>query len=839
MADIPNSFSKNETLKGSMDFNYLKNKGLEYVQKLSGDIWTDYNLHDPGVTILEQLCFALTDLAYRTAYEVEDLLTKAQNEAKVAENNAFYSPRMIYSRHPVTTEDFRKIIIDRFEEVQNVWIIPLNRGFKEYREEGMSGISEIVIMPSLSFIKKIENTTTEEEQFKSRFKRDLDENRNLGEDFENITLLKSEKLHLAAEININENEKPEQVFAEILFSLEVFLYRPVAISSIGELIQNHVSLEEIFSGPRLKSGFIHDSELKDRETKIHIEDIQRIISKIKGVEKSSNINFGIFKEEMEIPDGKYLKLNLDGSEESVFKTFKLLVKGKKIEVEKVMVENFLFEFWSKNYRTRQEDEFQEEYFNKKLKGKYRDTIQYRSIQHQFPMLYGIGLQGISKSEPLERHSKIKQLKAYLLFFEQHLANHLAQLESLNELFSVKIPEKKITYFSQSLSSVIGIDDILEPIVDTDSNQYPSTKKYDYSFETSEEFFDRKNRLLDHLLARFGENIDELPLLTSRKLNIISENDEYQKKLLKMKSDFLNNLANLNYFQNRGQYFHKEKKEAHLSGLEGIILAKTGIEKRGDQFLPERFYLIDHILLRSFLEESLLGFFILDQHNRKIFISEWVTSEKERIKLLEDFYKYSLEKKNYQIIDGILSVHGGQGELLATYLPEQDHKTITEKEREEIFESNRELAKLMKGDDEELGRLGWKEIEMIRLEGTLNKKEYSQRRVILNRKLENETEFSEDFFDQKVSIVLPDWPVRFQNDGFRKYLKDLIEERVPVHIQATVYWLDLKRFEEFEEEYKNWVKSMAIEANQNSIELKKKSLKLANIIISWERREEDD
>ena len=155
MADIPNSFSKNETLKGSMDFNYLKNKGLEYVQKLSGDIWTDYNLHDPGVTILLQLCFALTDLAYRSAYEVEDLLTKEQNVPLVAENNAFYSPANIFSRHPVTTEDFRKIIIDSNEEVQNVWIKPLNRSFKEKREEGMSGISEIVIMPSLSFLKKI------------------------------------------------------------------------------------------------------------------------------------------------------------------------------------------------------------------------------------------------------------------------------------------------------------------------------------------------------------------------------------------------------------------------------------------------------------------------------------------------------------------------------------------------------------------------------------------------------------------------------------------------------------------------------------------------------------
>ena len=49
-----------------LDFNGLKRKGLKLLQKLSGKAWTDYNLHDPGVTILEVLCYALTDLVYRT-----------------------------------------------------------------------------------------------------------------------------------------------------------------------------------------------------------------------------------------------------------------------------------------------------------------------------------------------------------------------------------------------------------------------------------------------------------------------------------------------------------------------------------------------------------------------------------------------------------------------------------------------------------------------------------------------------------------------------------------------------------------------------------------------------
>ena len=39
----------------------LKNM-LEVVQRLSGNVWTDYNPHDPGVTLGEAANYALTEL---------------------------------------------------------------------------------------------------------------------------------------------------------------------------------------------------------------------------------------------------------------------------------------------------------------------------------------------------------------------------------------------------------------------------------------------------------------------------------------------------------------------------------------------------------------------------------------------------------------------------------------------------------------------------------------------------------------------------------------------------------------------------------------------------------
>ena len=62
----------------SMDFAALREAGVNHIQDLAGKIWTDYNLHDPGITTLEILCYAITDLGYRTNLPVKDLMTSQE-----------------------------------------------------------------------------------------------------------------------------------------------------------------------------------------------------------------------------------------------------------------------------------------------------------------------------------------------------------------------------------------------------------------------------------------------------------------------------------------------------------------------------------------------------------------------------------------------------------------------------------------------------------------------------------------------------------------------------------------------------------------------------------------
>ena len=46
----------------------LQKRTIQEIQGLSGDVWTDFNPHDPGVTIADVANYALTELSYKLSF---------------------------------------------------------------------------------------------------------------------------------------------------------------------------------------------------------------------------------------------------------------------------------------------------------------------------------------------------------------------------------------------------------------------------------------------------------------------------------------------------------------------------------------------------------------------------------------------------------------------------------------------------------------------------------------------------------------------------------------------------------------------------------------------------
>lgn len=100
----------------SLDFDRLRAEGIQHLENLATEIWTDFNAHDPGITTMEVLCYAITDLAYRTRMlPIQDLA------AGNTHNKPWFEAYEILPSRPVTVNDLRRLLID-VDGVKNAWV---------------------------------------------------------------------------------------------------------------------------------------------------------------------------------------------------------------------------------------------------------------------------------------------------------------------------------------------------------------------------------------------------------------------------------------------------------------------------------------------------------------------------------------------------------------------------------------------------------------------------------------------------------------------------------------------------------------------------------------------
>jgi hypothetical protein len=238
-----------------MDYEAMRQEGIDRTQQLSGDIWTDYNEHDPGITILENLCYALTELGYKTNLPVEDLLFGKGSEKFDPRDNAMFPAPEVLPCTPQTLLDYRKLIIDQILGVKNAWVIPLDRS-----ELGinMNGLSQVYLQLDPSFRGEPAAVIAETRHL-------LAAHRNLGEDVDRIEILQSEKIAFQAEINLSANVVAESVLAEAFFRIGEMLTPQVRFHTLEDMLESGETWDHIFNCPLPRHGFIKDADLQRSE----------------------------------------------------------------------------------------------------------------------------------------------------------------------------------------------------------------------------------------------------------------------------------------------------------------------------------------------------------------------------------------------------------------------------------------------------------------------------------------------------------------------------------------------------------------------------------------------
>lgn len=486
-----------------MDYTSLRQEALRELERLSGGRWTDFNPHDPGITILEQLCYVLTDLGYRTAHDIPDLLAEGGHDPY----RNLHLPAKILTCRPVTPADLRRVALD-VRGVQNAWVEPLlgedaptlyfHAAEKALRLTKEPFPSEPVRLKGLYRV-LVDPAEDAGVDLRARVARRLHENRALCEDFAEITVLDREMVQIDATVEIGPVDDIPGLQREIARKIAGVISPPVPFRTLDDMLREGLSLDAIFDGPQLERGFLPDEALEGatRRTAINASDLVRAIKDVAAVRAVSRVRIRLASDpekkwrdwSVTIGAGMVAKLHREGSTITLRRAGTVVARAT-CELPAPAAKGAAAAASGLAPPP----------------GRDRHVGKYTSVQQHFPAIYGIGELGLPASAPPERRARAKQLQAYLMFFDQIMANHLAQLAHARDLFSHEDTELK-TYFAQPVPLPGEGGAILAPH-DEETTLTRSLAARNTDGGASAVEVERKNRFLNHLLARFAETLDD-------------------------------------------------------------------------------------------------------------------------------------------------------------------------------------------------------------------------------------------------------------------------------------------------------------------------------------------
>lgn len=885
MAIEPQTIQAYQELPKNMDYDYLRKEGIRHIQELSGDIWTDFNEHDPGITILEQLCYALTELGYKTNYNIEIFLKES---FKQKGNHTFFGAEEIFPCQPYTIDDYRKYVIYNIPEVKNVWLSPSTSNI-------VRGLYNVKLQ-----LTDVDKSTTE--KVKNKVRNLLTNARNLCEDIDTIEILNANKIKLRATVEIDPAFMGEDILAKIIFELNAFINPSIKRYSLKQLLDEGKTYSEIFEGPTPKNGFIRDEDLKPLITEVYTSRLSKIIIGIEGVLGVSDMV--IFKDEVKI-QGDLITID-----ENMFPILDMDLNIKEEETDPITIIksglNYEIDYSTANHILMTLESDQE--------GSYESIIDvshefetpniplsefenYYSIQNHFPEIYGIGSLGVSSRATLDKHGYAKQLKAYLLVFEQLMANYLTQLANVQKLFSLE-EGLQTTYFYQKLTEAT-VPKVSEIIIEDDLME-ENLQKINLKYER---FDERRAKFLDHLLARFNEFFPTQRLISNYK-NILPQ--EYQnsvkEEILQNKIDFLRNYTTISRQRGRGFDYSKPVNKDNLSGLsqrlmyllnikqpegkisdiiensrinifssrddseptkksfqldereivyesleaetttqffsnkksileevltQGIfrrnyeiyqhdnthtVLFKTGKNNRLELFQKdsaeaakdyidkiinylhelnqnsEGFHVIEHTLLRP-MSKALYGLQLLDENNQPI-LEQYAYQPLAKQELIaENLDKLGIVKEKYIIqekedgFEVILTEEktNEKGEIIFENIAKYVNSIDTVIEAQEVIDN---IIRFLKDNYEK----GTDIFTLIQFPAVEQRTSYLE----------------EKYYAFRMSIVLPKWCNRFNNEDFKQLFFQTVQENIPAHIKVDYHWMSFEELMEFETAYEFWL-----------------------------------
>lgn len=646
----------------------------------------------------------------------------------------------------------------------------------------------------------------------------LHSHRNLSEDYCSIKGIAVEDIGICGDMDIEPSADIEAILAEAYFRIDQYFSPDIKFYSLKELMDAGVPVDELFDGPKLNNGFINNEQLEVTNLRqfIYTSDIINLLMDIPGVKNIKNFVLTKFDADgkmikneewaMEISYNHQPRLYLEASKLLVFKNGlpflpdKLelsdtlqVIKGQHAQPKYAVIENDL----------------------PVPKGKFYQLNAYSPVQYSLPLTYGVSYDGLPSTASPQRRAQAKQLKAYLLFYEQLLINYLEQLSHVSELFAIDTSVSK-TYFSKVLqeADLKGFDELnngLNPAI------------LQGLIETQAGFFDRRNRFLNHLLSRFAENFNEYALML---YSYSSSKAIADSKLIKDKIHFLKDFPFMS--ANRARAINY-KDPVHVCSTENIAGLQLRIQRLlGMDAFAGFFELYEEKDTDGFSFERRWR---LKDESGKIQLSSSTKytdadldlSEQKARAEIKVVKKYITSLDHYQVKKvkkWVVNLTDETGEIIATRKQSFATKVAAEAARDEIIAFG---LKLVAADKVYV-------VEHLLLRPrNIPSSDFPTGDPMLSICIPDDCQLcgEEDPYSFRLTVVLSG-ETGIANSGieFRRFAERTIRLEVPAHLGVKICWVSNEQLAEFEKVYCEWLAELAkIEPDATALHTKLTALLL--------------
>jgi len=617
----------------------------------------------------------------------------------------------------------------------------------------------------------------------------LQRHRNLCQDTVQLCELVPEEVAVCADLELKVGKDAEQVLSEIFVRLRQHVSPPVRFYSLQEMLDKGRSSEEIFAGPALDHGFIDDDEFgaRRRRCEIRASDVTRILLDIEGVLAVHSLQLLAFEKDATEPhaqDAWLLPLSDAQTRAPVFKweRSKIVFYQNRLPLypDRGRVQTLLREHREDTIRRRKRSE-QEPHDLPIPGGSDRAVADYYPLQNELPMTYRVGTHRVPEQEPPRRHAQAKQLKAYLMFFEQLLANYLSQLQHMYELFSWQ-PGFLHTYFTQPVSGIAGLDELFLELYADEGERHLALQQI---IEDEASAAQRRNDFLNHLLARFCEDFTDYSLLIYR----LYGDEQAALRLIEDKRAYLADYPQISSGRGLAHDYRNPGDPDNLSGYQDRLYRMLGFADLRRRNLAGHELHIDS----NGSDPQQPWRFILNIDGDLLFESRGCNNRDSAAVLLDLALQLGGDTANYQE-DG--DVHALVRECDGDDDPRPLGRTTDDALLTQVVAYFDALAQAR----------GFHLVEHILL------RPRSEDDTLMPVQLDEGGDCPcvevLDPYSFRMSVILPSWPSEFQDSRFRSFVEETIRREAPAQVVPRICWVSHAQMQAFEQAYDAWQDSLA-------------------------------